>query len=134
MSNTITVSGNIARDDPELKFTPSGNAVATFTLIDKERRKDTAGNWVDGDVSFFNCEAWGKMAEAVAEKLRNRDPVIVTGKMRQRSYEAKDGTKKTVWNLVVSSVGPDLKWGIQDNQGGGGSRSQSSSWNDDAPF
>jgi single-strand DNA-binding protein len=105
----ITMIGTLTAA-PELRFTPSGAAVVNFTVASNERRldKDT-GQWVDGDATFLRCNLWRQPAENVAESLDKGQRVIVTGQLKQRSYE-KDGQKRTAYELEVSEVGPSLKW------------------------
>jgi len=106
---TITVIGNLT-GDPELRFTPSGQAVANFTVASTPRVFDKAKNeWVDGDTLFMRCSIWREAAESVAESLTKGTRVIVTGQLVQRSYE-KDGEKRTVVELKADEVGPSLKY------------------------
>ena len=107
---TITVVGNLT-DDPELRFTPSGAAVANFTVASTPRILDKATNeWKDGDALFLRCSIWRQAAENVAESLQRGARVLVTGRLRQRSYETKEGEKRTVVELEVDEVGPSLRW------------------------
>jgi single-strand DNA-binding protein len=107
---TITVIGNLT-DDPELRFTPSGAAVANFTVASTPRLLDKATNeWKDGDPLFMRCSVWRQAAENVAESLQRGGRVIVTGRLRQRSYETKDGEKRTVVELEVDEIGPSLRF------------------------
>ena len=106
----ITVIGNIT-DDPELKFTPSGAAVANFTVASTPRTFDRQTNeWKDGDAMFFRCAAWRQMAENVAESLQKGQRVIVTGNLRVRNYERQDGSKGTSVEINVDEVGPSLRF------------------------
>ena len=130
---TITVVGNLT-DDPELRFTPSGAAVANFTVASTPRILDKATNeWKDGDALFLRCSIWRQAAENVAESLQRGARVLVTGRLRQRSYETKEGEKRTVVELEVDEVGPSLRWATakvakaQRSGGGGGSYSGGSS-------
>src|SRR4051812_8397608 len=125
---TITVVGNLT-DDPELRFTPSGAAVATFTVASTPRFLDTAPNeWKDGDALFLRCSIWRQAAEYVAESLQRGTRVIVQGRLRQRSYETKEGEKRTVVELEVDEIGPSLRYATakvtkaqrSGGQGGGG--------------
>jgi single-strand DNA-binding protein len=105
----ITIVGNLV-GDPELRFTPSGQAVATFRVASTPRFLDKASNeWKDGDSLFLSCNAWRSMAENVAESLQRGMRVVVTGRLKQRSYETKQGEKRTVYEVDVDDVGPSLK-------------------------
>lgn len=104
----ITVVGNLT-DDPELRFTPTGAAVAKFRVASTPRRfKD--GEWKDEEPLFLACTAWRQMAENVAESLSRGSRVIVTGRLKQRSYETREGEKRTVYELEADEVGPSLKF------------------------
>ncbi|WP_194923149.1 single-stranded DNA-binding protein [Catenulispora pinisilvae] len=106
----ITVIGNLT-DDPELRFTPSGAAVANFTVASTPRTFDQQANeWKDGDALFLRCSIWRQAAENVAESLTRGMRVIVSGRLRQRSYETKEGEKRTVVELDVEEIGPSLKY------------------------
>ncbi len=106
---TITVIGNLV-DDPELRFTPSGAAVAKFRVASTPRYLDKATNeWKDGESLFLQCNIWRQAAENVAESLHKGTRVIVTGRLRQRSYETREGEKRTVFELEVDEVGPSLR-------------------------
>src|SRR5882672_9266457 len=105
----ITVVGNLT-DDPELRFTPSGAAVANFTVASTPRTFDKNSNeWKDGDALFMRCSVWRQSAENVAESLTRGMRVIVSGRLRQRSYETKEGEKRTVYEVEVDDVGPSLR-------------------------
>ena len=105
----LTVTGNLV-DDPELRFTPSGVAVARFRIASTPRYRDNAtGEWKDGDTLFLTCQVWRQAAENVAETLRRGMRAIVTGRLRQRSYETKEGEKRTVYELQVDEAGPSLR-------------------------
>ncbi len=106
----ITVVGNLT-DDPDLRFTPSGAAVANFTVASTPRFFDKQTNeWKDGDALFLRCSIWRQAAENVAESLHRGTRVIVSGRLRQRSYETREGEKRTVVELDVDEVGPSLKY------------------------
>lgn len=105
----ITAVGNLTAD-PELRYTKTGVPVATFTVASNERFKDGSGQWQDGPTSFVRCNAWRELAEHVAESASKGDRVIVTGTLRQRDYEAQDGTKRTVWEVGASEVGAALRY------------------------
>ena len=105
----ITVVGNLT-NDPELRFTPSGAAVANFTVASTPRTLDNASNeWKDGDALFLRCSIWRQAAENVAESLQRGMRVVVQGRLKQRSFETKEGEKRTVVELEVDEVGPTLR-------------------------
>jgi single-strand DNA-binding protein len=106
---TITIIGNLV-GDPELRYTPTGQAVATFRVASTPRFMDRATNeWKDGDSLFLSCNVWRQAAENVAESLQRGMRVIVSGRLRQRSYETKEGEKRTVYEVEVDEVGPSLR-------------------------
>jgi len=105
----ITIAGNLV-DDPELRFTPSGQPVAKFRVASTPRFLDKNTNeWKDGDSLFLTCNVWRQAAENVAESLTRGTRVIVSGRLRQRSYETKEGEKRTVYEVEVDDVGPSLR-------------------------
>ena len=107
---TITVIGNLT-NDPELRFTPSGAAVANFTVASTPRTFDRQSNdWKDGETLFMRCSVWRDAAENVAESLQRGSRVLVTGRLKSRSYETKEGEKRTVVELDVDEVGPSLRY------------------------
>jgi single-strand DNA-binding protein len=122
---TITVVGNLT-DDPELRFTPSGAAVAKFRIASTPRTMDRQSNeWKDGEPLFLACNVWRDAAEHVAESLQRGSRVIVQGRLRQRSYETREGEKRTVYELEVDEIGPSLRYATAKVQkmsrsGGGG--------------
>ena len=106
----ITVIGNIT-GDPELRFTPSGAAVANFTVASTPRQFDRQSNeWKDGETLFMRCSVWRDAAENVAESLQRGTRVLVTGRLKSRSYDTKEGEKRTVMELEVDEVGPSLRY------------------------
>jgi single-strand DNA-binding protein len=106
---TITVVGNLVAD-PELRFTPSGQPVANFRVASTPRFYDKdSSEWKDGDSLFLSCTVWRQPAENVCESLQRGMRVIVTGRLKQRSYETKEGEKRTVYELEVDDVGPSLR-------------------------
>ncbi len=106
----ITVMGNLTAD-PELRYTPSGGDVASFTIASTPRTFDRASNqWKDGETLFLRCSLWNQAAENAAEGLGRGVRVIATGRLQQRSYEAEDGEKRTVIELQVDELGPSLKY------------------------
>ena len=120
----ITVVGNLT-SDPELRFTPSGAAVANFTVASTPRTLDKNTNeWKDGEALFLRCSVWRQAAENVAESLHRGSAVIVQGRLKQRSFETKEGEKRTVMELEVDEIGPSLKWATakvtKASRGGGG--------------
>ena len=107
---TLTITGNLTAD-PELRFTGTGTPVAAFTVAASRRVYDQAsGQWKDGGTLFLRCSAWRDLAEHAAETLEKGMRVIVTGRLRQRDYEASDGTRRTVCELDADDIGPSLKW------------------------
>ncbi|AQP48690.1 single-stranded DNA-binding protein [Tessaracoccus aquimaris] len=143
----ITLIGNLTAD-PELRFTPNGAAVANFTVASTPRTFDRQTNeWKDGDAMFLNCSVWRQYAENVAESLTKGSRVIVSGRLKSRSYETREGEKRTVFEVDVDEVGPALRYATakvtrttgggggggswQGNQGGGGGNTnaqQSDPW------
>ena len=125
---TITVIGNLT-NDPELRFTPSGSAVANFTIASTPRTFDRASNeWKDGETLFLRAAVWREAAENVAESLTKGMRVIVSGRLKSRSYETKEGEKRTVIELEVDEIGPSLRYANakvnrtqRSSQGGQGS-------------
>ena len=120
----ITIIGNIT-GDPELRFTPSGAAVANFTVASTPRAFDRQSNeWKDGETLFMRCSVWRDAAENVAESLQRGTRVIVSGRLKSRSYETKEGEKRTVIEMEVDEVGPSLRYAtakVNKTQRGGGS-------------
>jgi single-strand DNA-binding protein len=127
---TITLIGNLT-NDPELRFTPSGSAVANFTVASTPKTFDRNNNeWKDGETLFMRCAAWKEMGENVAESLTKGMRVVVTGRLKSRSYDTKEGEKRTVIELEVDEIGPSLRYATakvnrtQRNGNGGGSSQQ----------
>jgi single-strand DNA-binding protein len=122
----VTIVGNLT-NDPELRFTPSGAAVASFTVASSTRVLDKGTNeWKDGDTTFLRCSVWRQYAENVAESLTRGMRVVVAGRLRQRSYETREGEKRTVMELDVDDIGPALRYAtakvtkVTRSGGGGG--------------
>lgn len=123
----ITVVGNIT-GDPELRFTPSGAAVANFTIASTARTFDKQTNeWKDGEALFLRCSVWRQAAENVAESLQRGTRVVAQGRLTARSYETREGEKRTVMELEVDEIGPSLKFATakvtrttRSGSGGGG--------------
>ena len=143
----VTVVGNLT-NDPELRFTPSGAAVASFTVATSSRYLDkTTNEWKDGDPTYLRCSVWRQYAENVAESLTKGTRVIVSGKLKQRSYETREGEKRTVMEVEVEDVGPALRYATakinrvkrsdggfsSGGQGGGGSEPADDPWATGAP-
>ena len=122
---TITVVGNLTAD-PELRFTPSGAAVANFTVASTPRIFDRqTSEWKDGEALFLRCNIWREAAENVAESLTRGSRVIVTGRLKQRSFETREGEKRTVFEVEVDEIGPSLQYATAkvnkaSRSGGGG--------------
>jgi single-strand DNA-binding protein len=124
---TITVVGNLTAD-PELRFTPAGAAVANFTVASTPRTYDRqSGEWKDGEALFLRCSIWREAAENVAESLTRGSRVIVSGRLKQRSFETREGEKRTVVEVEVDEIGPSLRYATakvnkasRSGTGGGG--------------
>ena len=138
----ITIIGNLV-DNPEMRFTPSGVAVASFRIASTPRYRDSkSGDWKDGDTLFLTCQAWRLVAENVAESLERGMRAIVVGRLRQRSYETKEGEKRTVYELQVDEAGPALSKATakvtkvsRSGQGNGQAGGEADgSWPDEPPF
>ena len=144
----ITVVGNLV-DDPELRFTPSGAAVANFRIASTPRTFDRQTNeWKDGDALFLTCSVWRQAAENVAESLQKGMRVVVQGRLKSRQYETREGEKRTVFEIDVDEVGPSLRYatakvtktqrsggggGYGGQQGGGQQGGQADPWATNAP-
>ena len=121
----ITIAGNLV-DDPELRFTPAGQPVARFRVASTPRFRDNAtGEWKDGDSLFLTCNVWRQAAENVAESLTRGTRVIVSGRLKQRSFETREGEKRTVVEVEVDEIGPSLRYATAkvnkaSRSGGGG--------------
>src|SRR5580765_8533805 len=120
----ITIAGNLV-DDPELRYTPTGQAVARFRIASTPRFLDKQTNeWKDGESLFLTCNVWRQAAENVAESLQRGMRVIVQGRLKQRSYETKEGEKRTVYEIEADEVGPSLRNATarpnKTSRGGGG--------------
>ena len=138
----LTIVGNLV-DAPELRFTPGGLAVAKFRIASTPRYKDSqTGEWKDGGTLFLTCQAWRQTAENIAESLEKGMRAIVTGRLRQRSYETKEGDKRTVYELEIDDAGPALsratakvtKVSRSGNGQDGGEAEASGDWPTEPPF
>lgn len=123
MSNNVTVIGNLV-DDPELRFTPSGVAMAKLRVAVNRRWRDQQGEWQE-DTSFFTGTCWRDQAEQVAESLQKGTRVIITGRLEQRSWETEQGDKRSVVEIQIDEIGPSLRWATAsvnrtERTGGGG--------------
>ena len=107
--NTVTMVGNLT-DDPELRYTPQGAAVANFRIAVNHRFKDAAGNWQDGETSYFRINCWRQLAENIAESLTRGSRVIVTGRLKMRSWETQEGEKRSVVEIEADEIGPSLRF------------------------
>jgi single-strand DNA-binding protein len=140
--NTITIIGNVTKD-PELRFTASGQATASFGIAVNRRWQNRQTNDWEEQVSFFNVVTWREMAENVAESLHKGSRVIVTGRLEQRSWETPDGDKRSVVDIVADEIGPSLRWATAqivrnerragDNDGPGGPGGSGGSGNYSGP-
>src|SRR4051794_4181945 len=140
--NSVTLVGNITRD-PELRFTPSGQAIATFGMA-VNRRFQRNGQWEE-QTSFFNITAWGTLGENASNSLQKGARIVVNGRLEQRSWETQEGEKRSVVEVVADELGPSLRWataeitkndrreGGSDSGGGGGSSSSRPASNEPQP-
>lgn len=154
MDNTVTLVGNVTRD-PEIRYTPSGQTVATFGLAVNRRWQNKATNEWEEQVSFFDVKCWSQMAENVAESVPRGTRVIVTGRLEQRSWETDNGEKRSKVEVVADEIAPSLRWataqitknerrdggdggGFGGGGGGGGSRpvpnEPPAGYDDEEPF
>jgi single-strand DNA-binding protein len=122
--NQVVIVGNLT-DDPELRYTPAGAAVANFRVAVNRRTKDESGQWKDGETSFFRVNAWRSLAENVAESLTRGSRVVVTGRLRSRSWENPEGETRSAVEIEADEIGPSLRWATakvektQRSSGGG---------------
>ena len=123
--NVVTLVGNIT-DEPELRFTPGGAAVANFTVAVNRRFRNQDGTWDDKLDGFFRCSCWRDMAENMSESLNKGARVIVTGRLQQRSWDDNEGNKRSTIEVQVDEVGPSLRWAsaqvTKSRRSGGGSQ------------
>lgn len=133
--NSVTIVGNLT-DDPELRFTPQGAAVATFSVAVNRRVRDPQTNeWKDGDASFFRVNVWRQLAENVAESLTRGTRVVVTGFLKQRSWETPEGERRTVVEIEADELGPSLRWATAkvEKVSRGGAQGADGDWSSSAP-
>jgi single-strand DNA-binding protein len=127
--NEVTLVGNVTRD-PELKFTNGGQAVADFGVAYNTRKKTNSGDWEDGEPQFFDITCWGQLAENVAESIQKGNRCVIVGRLEQRTWETKEGDKRSKVSVVAEEVSPSLRWAtceVRRNEkrdgGSGGGRS-----------
>jgi single-strand DNA-binding protein len=134
MSNSDIILQGRLLDDPELRFTASGIAVAKAVIMVSERKRNAAGEWENGETSFVTCNAWRQMAESMTENLRKGDQVLAVGRLEQRKYETKDGEKRSSWEVTLSNIGKSLMW-LDKEKPSTPARQQPSGYDDgDVPF
>jgi len=127
----VTLTGNLT-DDPELRFTPNGHAVATFRLAVTARVKE-GDSWRDGDTSYFRINVWRQLAEHVAESLTKGDRAVVIGRLKSRSWETPEGDKRSVVEVEADEVAPSLRWTVAKPERAANGKGKGE-FNDDAPF
>ena len=135
--NSVTLVGNLT-DDPELRFTAQGAAVANFRIAVSKRIRDPQTNeWKDGDTSFFRINVWRQLAENVAESLTRGTRVIVTGTLKMRQWETQEGEKRSVVEVEATEVGPSLKWATakmeKTSRQSGGQAASGGDWESPTP-
>jgi single-strand DNA-binding protein len=127
--NQVVIVGNLV-DDPELRYTPNGAAVANFRVAVNRRFQDPSGQWKDGETSYFRINAWRTLAENVAESLTKGSRVIVSGRLRSRSWENQEGETRSAVEIEADEVGPSLRWATakveRQTRSGGGDWAESS--------
>lgn len=128
-TNEVTIVGNVTRD-PEIKFTQGGQAVANFGIAYNTRKKTSSGDWEDAAPMFFDITCWGTLAENVGDSISKGDRVVVVGRLEQRSWETKEGDKRSKVEVIAEEVSPSLRWATCDvkrtekrGDSGGGGRS-----------
>ena len=128
--NQVVIVGNLV-DDPELRYTPNGAAVANFRVAVNRRFQDQSGQWKDGETSYFRVNAWRTLAENVAESLTKGSRVVVVGRLRSRSWETPEGETRSAVEIEADEVGPSLRWATarveRQSRGAGGE------WGESAP-
>jgi single-strand DNA-binding protein len=128
----VTITGNLT-DDPDLRFTPGGHAVANFRLAVTARVKD-GDTWKDGETSFFRVNVWRQLAEHAAESLSKGDRAVVIGRLKSRSWETPEGDKRSVVEVEADEVAPSLRWAIAKPERAANGGKGKGEFNDDAPF
>lgn len=133
-STVLTIVGRLTAD-PELRFTAQGTPVANFTIASNDREYDTATReWKDGPATFMRCTAWKGLAENIVETLTKGAAVIAVGRLQQRSWETREGEKRTVVELTVDGIGPDLRWQVATVRKSTGGGQQRPAARDDDPW
>jgi single-strand DNA-binding protein len=132
MDTFVTVAGNLT-DDPELRFTPNGHAVANFRLAVTSRVRE-GDAWKDGDTSFFRINIWRQQAENVAESLTKGNRVIVNGRLKSRAWETPQGDKRSIVEIDADEVGPSLKWATARPERANSAATSGGQFNDEPPF
>ena len=138
--NSVTLVGNLT-DDPELRFTPQGVAVANFRVAVNQRFKDAQGNWQDGETSYFRVNCWRQLAENVAETLTRGARAVITGRLKYREWETQEGDKRSVVEIEAEEIGPSLKFATAKVEkvarggggGGGGGQEGGGDWDGGTP-
>jgi single-strand DNA-binding protein len=129
----VTITGNLT-DDPEVSFTPNGQAVCNFRLAVTPRIKD-GDRWRDGDTSFFRISAWRQLAEHIGDSLAKGDRVLVVGQLRSRAWETPEGDKRSVVEVTAEEAGPSLRWATaKPERATKTDGKQAGQFNDDPPF
>ena len=128
----VTITGNLT-DDPEVTFTPSGQAVCHFRLAVTPRVRD-GETWRDGDTSFFRITAWRQLAEHIGDSLAEGHRIIVLGQLRARSWETPEGERRTVVEVQAEEVGPSLRWATAKPERATNGKPSKGEFNDDPPF
>lgn len=134
---SITISGNLTRD-PQVKFLPSGTALTDLRVASSDRKRDDNGNWTDGEPCYLDVTVWRQTGENVAESLHKGDGVLITGRLRQRSYTNKEGAEVTVYEVEADDIAPSLKRAtvsVSKRSGSGSSATPAASnpWADEVP-
>jgi single-strand DNA-binding protein len=128
----VTITGNLT-DDPELKYTPNGHAVANFRIAVTARVRDGEG-WRDGDTSFFRINCWRDLASHTADSLSKGDRAVVIGRLKSRSWETPEGERRSVVEIEADEVAPSLRWAIAKPERATNGKGKSGEFNDDPPF
>jgi single-strand DNA-binding protein len=128
----VTLSGNLT-DDPDLRFTPNGTAVANFRLAVTARIKD-GDNWRDGDTSYFRINVWRQLAEHAADSLTKGDRAVVIGRLKSRSWETPEGDQRSVVEVEADEIAPSLRWATAKPERATNGKGKGGEFNDEPPF